>query len=293
MTMEQHTSLTAPIGPKGPDWAQLTLEETWPDKLNLTQWSGWRALLRTFMSRKRCRVQLPDNLPGRALIPKYALQEFHNLPNGNYSRRFSRGYITGFDFMMRGTMSTARAWIAHRLQHCLFVADVGTAGGRTAAAVKNAGVPYVWGIDPSPYLLQHAAADFPEIEFIPGIAEQLPFNDHQLDGLSLCFVLHEIPPRYVEQAMREFFRVLRPGGRLAIVEPSAAQMHLPRWRFLMHHHGWRHLYFAMLAKLAHEPFVHAWHAADKTILFKESGFNLLEEHAGMPFHCWLAEKAQF
>lgn len=276
--------------PKAPDWASFTLEETWPDRLDFSHWSGWRELLRALFSRKRQRVQLPDSLPGRELIPRYALQEFHNLPNGNYSRRFSKGYITGFDAMMAGRMKFARHWITERLQNAQAVADIGTAGGRTAAAIKNAGVPYVCGVDPCPYLLQHAAAAHPGIEFIPGVAEQLPIGDSAVDGIALCFVLHEMPPRYIGSAMREFWRVLQPGGRLALVEPSAAQMQKPQWQALLQRRGWRHLYFSLLAQMVHEPFIRAWHGLDKAVLFADAGFTLVEEYQDMPFHCWLAEK---
>ena len=32
---------------------------------------------------------------GKDTIPAYVLQEFHNLPNGNYSNSLMRGYIAG------------------------------------------------------------------------------------------------------------------------------------------------------------------------------------------------------
>lgn len=276
--------------PKGPDWSKLTLDETWPDRLDFSRWSGWRELFRAFTTRRRQRVQVPGSLLGRDIIPKYVLQEFHNLPNGNYSRRFSRGYITGFDVMMMGRMDRARQWIATRLQNARAVADVGTAGGRTAAAIKKAGVPYVCGVDPCPYLLQHAAADNPGVEFVQGVAEQLPFSNGQLDGLSLCFVLHEMPPLYIERALKEFFRVLQPGGRVVLVEPSAAQMQMPPLKKLTGKQGWLHLYFAALARMVHEPFIPAWHKLDKRALFTGAGFIVLEEYKAMPFHCWVAQK---
>lgn len=278
--------------PPAPDWRNITLADTWPDQLNLHTWKGWRELLRSFLGWERRPVELPENGFALQSLPKYLLQEFHNLPNGNYSSRFARGYITGFDLAMRGHMQLARHWIATQLQGCDRVLDVGTAGGRTAAAIKNAGVSQVWGLDPSPYLLFHAAQDYPDIKFLPGLAEDLPFTDQSLDGIALCFVLHEIPPKYIQQALAEFVRVLKPGGTLVIAEPSHQQLQPLHLRELLQPAGWSKLYFKLLAKRVYEPFVEAWHKLDKPQLLAEAGFTNVQTRAGMPIAFWTAEKAR-
>lgn len=276
--------------PQPPDWNSITLADTWPDKLDLRSWQGWREVLRSFLGRERREVELPEGGIALQSVPKYLLQEFHNLPNGNYSSRFARGYITGFDIAMRGHMQLARTKIATHLQGCARVLDVGTAGGRTAAAIKRAGVPQVWGLDPSPYLLRHAAQDYPGIAFIPGLAEDLPFTDQSLDGIALCFVLHEIPPKYIQQALAEFMRVLKPGGKLVIAEPSQQQLEPLQLRELLHRAGWSKLYFKLLAARVYEPFVEAWHKLDKPQLLAAAGFSGIEAQAGMPINYWVAQK---
>jgi hypothetical protein len=87
----------------GVDWANLTLPDTWPDQLNLRNPVSIARLL-TYLFRKRQKVVIPRDLPGVEGIPEYVLQEFHNLPNGNYSDVLTRGYITGFDASMLGQM---------------------------------------------------------------------------------------------------------------------------------------------------------------------------------------------
>lgn len=280
------TSPTSPWPPV-PDWAGLELADTWPDRLDLKTWRGWRELWRAFGGRKRQAIKLPQDEYFNSL-PKYLLQEFHNLPNGNYSRHISRGYITGFDRVMLGRMQGARAWIASQLAGAERVLDIGTAGGRTAAALQAAGAGQVWGLDPSPYLLKHAATAYPEINFVPGVAEQLPFADHSLEGISLCFVLHEIPPKYIRQALAECHRVLVPGGRIAIAEPSQAQLLPFRLRELRHRHGWARLYFRLLAKRVYEPFLSAWHKLDKPQLLAEAGFESVDTREFMPISGWSA-----
>jgi ubiquinone/menaquinone biosynthesis C-methylase UbiE len=277
--------------PQAPDWNTIALADTWPDQLNFRSWHGWRELLRAFLGKERRPVVLPEGGFALQAVPKYLLQEFHNLPNGNYSSRFSRGYITGFDIAMCGHMQIARGWIANRLHSCEQVLDVGTAGGRTAAAIKQAGVKRVWGLDPSPYLLRHAAKDHPHIEFIPGLAEDLPFADQSLDGIALCFVLHEIPPKYIQQALAEFARVLKPGGKLVIAEPSHEQLEPLHLRELLRTSGWSKLYFKVLAARVYEPFVDAWHKLDKPEILAAAGFTAIEALPGMPITRWAAQKS--
>lgn len=290
--MELSNRITSPklAEPQAPDWANVSLAETWPDALNLSNWRGWRELMRAFFGKQRRVVELPDSAGSLYPVPKYILQEFHNLPNGNYSRRITRGYIAGFDFVMLGHMQRARAWVASQLQGCQSVLDVGTAGGRTAALIKQQGTAQVWGIDPSPYLLQHAASDYPDITFVPGVAENLPFTDQRLEGISLCFVFHEMPPKYIKQALAEFYRVLQDGGKIVIAEPSPRQLEPLQWRFLLSRAGWSQIYFKLLAHRVYEPFLDAWHKLDKPKTLQEAGFYLLEDRPGMPINFWVAEK---
>ena len=279
-----------PGDPVAPDWSAIQLQDTWADQLKLTSVRGWRELWRAFCRKQRQPVQLPSLPALNFSIPKYILQEFHNLPNGNYSRRFARGYINGFDFSMLGTVGRARTWIADQVKNGGAVLDVGTAGGRTAAAIHAAGVEQVWGVDPSPYLLKHAALDHPAVTFLPGIAEKLPFPDNRLDAVAICFVLHEMPPRYIAQAFAEFVRVLKPGGKLVVAEPSEQQLAPLRWRQLFTLNGWRHRYFAWLARKAYEPFLPAWHQLDKLALAADAGLQLEQNRPGMPINRWVFRK---
>lgn len=270
--------------PAAPDWASLNLPDTWPDRLSLPSPLGLWRLLCAMLGRRRP-LQLPDELPGRGMLPKYLLQEFHNLPNGNYSKQITRGYITGFDRVMLGRMRTARQRIADALRGCSAVLDVGTAGGGTAAALKRSGIAEVWGLDPSPYMLQHAARDIPEVRFMQGVAERSGFADARFDGVAACFVLHEIPARLLGDCLREFSRILGPAGLLAICEPSAQH-----WNLSLRNLWPANLYFHLLAHRAHDPFVQAWHRYDIAAALDAAGFDLLQDIDAMPVRHLFARK---
>ncbi len=70
------------------------------------------------------------------------------------------------------------------------------------------------GVDPSPGMMKHVRAA--EVELVQGMAEALPRPDASSDFLSLGYALRHIGD--VTAAFSEFHRVLRPGGRLTILE---------------------------------------------------------------------------
>jgi demethylmenaquinone methyltransferase / 2-methoxy-6-polyprenyl-1,4-benzoquinol methylase len=106
--------------------------------------------------------------------------------------------------------------------------------GTAAAAVelvRRHGCRVV-GIDQSPEMLAEgrrrvaAAGLAGRIELQEGRAEELPSDDAAFDGLTFTYLL-----RYVDDpaaTMREFARVVRPGGRIAMLEFSVPPRPLPR-----------------------------------------------------------------
>jgi demethylmenaquinone methyltransferase / 2-methoxy-6-polyprenyl-1,4-benzoquinol methylase len=66
-----------------------------------------------------------------------------------------------------------------------------------------------------------------KIRYIEGDAQQLPFPDRSFDVLSIAFGIRNVAePR---KALSEFARVLKPGGRLVILEFDTPRNPLLRW----------------------------------------------------------------
>lgn len=108
------------------------------------------------------------------------------------------------------------------------VLDVGVGTGLVAAqaCLLTGDAALVTGVDPSPGMM--AAAKLPEtMALIEGRAESLPFPDHDFDFLSMGYALRHISDLGV--AFAEFERVLKPGGRLCILEVTQVHNGLGQW----------------------------------------------------------------
>lgn len=108
------------------------------------------------------------------------------------------------------------------------VLDVGVGTGLVAAqACTITGNPaLVTGVDPSSGMM--AASKLPKaIALVEGRAESLPFPDNHFDFLSMGYALRHISD--LSMAFKEFERVLKPGGRLCILEITQATSPWGRW----------------------------------------------------------------
>lgn len=96
------------------------------------------------------------------------------------------------------------------------VLDVGIGTGLVARAALRLVGPRgrVVGVDPSAGML--AEVGLPGVELLRGRAEDLPRPDASHDFLSMGYALRHLAD--VRPAFAEFHRVLRPGGRLLILE---------------------------------------------------------------------------
>lgn len=96
------------------------------------------------------------------------------------------------------------------------VLDVGVGTGLLAreALVCVGPTGEVVGVDPSSGMM--AQADLPGVELVQGRAEALARDDASADFVTLGYALRHVSD--VDAALAEFFRVLKPGGRVLLLE---------------------------------------------------------------------------
>jgi demethylmenaquinone methyltransferase/2-methoxy-6-polyprenyl-1,4-benzoquinol methylase len=96
------------------------------------------------------------------------------------------------------------------------VLDACCGTGDLALAAKEAGAGPVTGLDFSPRMLERARAKSRQIEWVQGDLLALQFEDASFDAATVGFGVRNLEE--LERGLAELRRVLRPGGRLAILE---------------------------------------------------------------------------
>ena len=101
--------------------------------------------------------------------------------------------------------------------------EVATGTGKTfAQVIAESGAEGVVGVDMAPGMIAVARTRLREqgCDATPlqlGDARALPFGDERFDCLFNSYMLDLIPTDEIPQVVAEFWRVLRPGGRLVLV----------------------------------------------------------------------------
>ena len=97
------------------------------------------------------------------------------------------------------------------------VLDVAAGTGTSSKALQKTGATVV-ALDFSPGMVAEGRKRHPDIEFVEGDAEALPFPPASFDAVTISFGLRNVNQPQV--AIGEMYRVLKPGGRIVICEFS-------------------------------------------------------------------------
>jgi len=146
--------------------------------------------------------------------------ESGTLPAEGVRRMFDR-IAPVYDAMNRVmTAGLDRRWRAETVARAVLpgdrVLDACCGTGDLAIAALGAGAGEVVGLDFSERMLERARAKEPGVEWVRGDVLALPFEDESFDSVTVGFGVRNVED--LEAGLRELRRVLRPGGRLAILE---------------------------------------------------------------------------
>jgi ubiquinone/menaquinone biosynthesis C-methylase UbiE len=162
--------------------------------------------------------------------PDYYLQNFHFQSGGWLTEESADRYDTQVEVLFKGTANAMRRQalpplaeiVAGRDQRTLRLIDLGCGTGRFLDFVKQAWprLPAL-GLDLSEAYIRHARRHlkrWARINLIVGNAEAIPAPNESYDAVTSIFMLHELPPEVRHTVMREAARVLKPGGRLILMD---------------------------------------------------------------------------
>jgi ubiquinone/menaquinone biosynthesis C-methylase UbiE len=162
--------------------------------------------------------------------PRYYLQNFHFQSGGWMTDDSAQRYDTQVEVFFSGTANAMRRQalpelheiFAGRDQRRLRLLDVGCGTGRFIDSVKQC-----WprlstlGLDLSEAYIREAKrhlARWSWTKLVVAKAESIPVPDESQDAVTSIFLFHELPPKVRRAAFGEFARVLKPGGRLVVVD---------------------------------------------------------------------------
>ena len=209
--------------------------------------------------------------------PRYYLQNFHYQTDGWLSEDSAEIYDFQVEVLFNGATDAMRRqallpigdFLRSKRQADLRLLDVATGTGRFLQAIKQnyPRLPVVGADLSGAYLKKAKTALRPWswTDLVLANAEALPFPDHSHDVVTSVYLLHELPKGARHRAVGEMARVLKPGGRLILVD-SLQTGDFPPFDGLLD----------LFPALYHEPYYRDYVAADLIEPFERAGLRLLQ-----------------
>lgn len=243
-----------------------------------------------------------QDLPGtvnRQHYPAYYLRNFHNQTDGYLSDHSAALYDLQVEILFNGAADPMRRRLLRPLKQAsprsaavggnplqsVRILDLATGTGRTMHQLRAA-FPraQLVGCDLSEAYLRQAGrwlaerpGELPQL--VQANVEAVPFVDGWFDAVTCVFLLHELPRSARANCMKEAFRLLKPGGVLAVLD-SVQPKDSPQFKVLSD--NFRRVY--------HEPFYGDYMVDAIETHLEQAGFTLLPSETHFLSRLWLARK---
>jgi demethylmenaquinone methyltransferase/2-methoxy-6-polyprenyl-1,4-benzoquinol methylase len=172
---------------------------------------------------------------GAMQAPHLPLRDYyaHEAERGGWVRRIFDRTAGDYDRIERVMALGSGSWYRRQalrragLGLGMRVLDIGVGTGLTArqAAYWVGPLGKVTGIDPSSGMIESAKVPA-GVELLLGCAEAIPVEAESADFLSMGYALRHIAD--LSAAFKEFMRVLKPGGRICLLEITRPEGRVPR-----------------------------------------------------------------
>lgn len=152
------------------------------------------------------------------------------------------------------------------------ILDVGCGYGHAFAELGQRFAPsQIIGLDADPHIMQRAGkaarASAVSVELLDGHAAKIDLSDASIDLLLCHQTFHHLVEQ--EQALDEFFRVLKPGGVMLFAESTKRYIHSLPIKLLFRH-----------------PMEVQKTAEQYRTMIRDAGFELPDDRISMPFLWW-------
>jgi len=208
----------------------LLFDDPWVEFLSQYPWL-WIELPDIWARMQRGDVRSFDAAIDLSNYPSYYRQNFHHQTNGYLSDRSADLYDLQVETLFGGLAEPMRRRVLRPLKDSLKIFEQtqplkvldAPCGTGSALAMLQTALPKVKfsGLDLSPNYLKKASDRLREkFGTVPtltqGAVENLPYGDDEFHAITSIFLFHELPAPVRQQAIAEYFRVLKPQGTLVI-----------------------------------------------------------------------------
>jgi len=214
---------------------------------------------------------------GKTRRPRYYLQNFHYQTDGWLSDHSADLYDFQVDVLFNGVTDAMRRqallpigdFLKSRRVPDLKLLDVACGTGRFLSSIKqNYPRLPVTGLDLSGAYLEKTRQTLGSRSWwdvIEANAEQLPMDDATIDIVTSVYLLHELPNKVRKRVAEDMARVLKPNGRLILVDSLQHGDHPPFDGLL-----------DLFPVLYHEPYYSDYVGTDLRGLFEATGLRTIQ-----------------